>query len=138
MHRKTNTLIHSVLIFPCGNLFQTGAQIMTEVHAPIVASWEAPPWAETSERDDEAVIHSRPVGCLLDLDGGALGVELVQRDEMVFASSDTSVQRTPPYIRVAGQRVDVEDAALLSQFLGAASDLASGAPTASAEAGSPG
>jgi hypothetical protein len=97
---------------------------MSQASTPTLASWSAPSWAETSERDDEALIHSRSIGVLHDLDGDALSVDVVQRDEMIFAPGYASVERTPAYVRVAGQRMDGRQAALLSQLLTTASDLA--------------
>ena len=97
---------------------------MTEASTPIVASWAPPPWAQTSDRDDEALIHTRFIGALPDLEGGPLSVELVQRDEMLFAPDKAAVTRTPPFVRVAGQRMACEQAALLAHLLVAADHLA--------------
>ena len=103
---------------------------MTEASTAIVASWAPPPWAQTTDRDDEALIHTRFIGTLPDLEGDTLSVELVQRDEMLFAPDKTAVTRTPPFVRVAGQRVACEQAALLAHLLVAADHLASDASPA--------
>jgi hypothetical protein len=106
---------------------------VTEARTPIVASWAPPAWAQTSDRDDEALIHTRYIGTLPDLEGGPLSVELVQRDEMLFAPDTAAVTRTAPFVRVAGQRVTCEQAAQLAHLLVVADHLASNSSPATSQ-----
>ncbi len=88
---------------------------MTEAPTSVALRLDTPPWAETSERDDEALIHTSSIGVVPDLDGHPLSVEVVQRDELVFTATTTTVQRAEPYIRVSGQRMDAAGARLLAK-----------------------
>jgi len=85
------------------------------------AAWyDAPPWAESSEPDDQAVIHSRRVGGLVDLDGGELTVDVVRRDDLCLVGGIVGVVREPAWVRVAGVRIAPDRAVELARLLVAA------------------
>ena len=86
-------------------------------------SWNAPPWAQACTTDEDAVIYSRVLGRMRDLNGGDLSVELVQRDELSTTAGTVSVSRRPAYLRVAGELIAAEGAARFAAMLKTASDL---------------
>jgi hypothetical protein len=88
------------------------------------ADWyDAPPWAESSEPDDQAVIHSRRVGSLVDLDGGELAVDVVRRDDLSLIDGVVAVLREPAWVRVAGVRIALDQAVPLARMLESAKAL---------------
>ncbi len=94
------------------------------IHAPsLLASWSAPAWADAFTTDDDAVIYSRMLGHMMDLDGSDLSVELVQRDELDATVESVAVRRQLPYLRLAGERVSADVAAQLADMLMAADAL---------------
>jgi len=105
---------------------------MAQASAHVTASWKAPPWAESSDSDEEAVVHSRIVGALLDLDGRELTVDLVQRDELFLTAAGPAVVREPAWVRVAGVRIGLDQTVQLARMLLSARELAERAePTGS-------
>lgn len=95
------------------------------VRNPSFTAWyDAPPWAESSEPDDQAVIHSRRVGALIDLDGGELAVDVVRRDDLCLVAGIVGVVREPAWVRVAGVRVAPERAIHLARLLASAKEIA--------------
>jgi hypothetical protein len=89
-----------------------------------VARYDAPPWAESSDPDDQAVIHSRRVGSLVDLDGGELAVDVVQRDDLCLAEGSVALRCEPAWIRVAGVRIALDQAIPLARMLKSAKETA--------------
>jgi hypothetical protein len=98
--------------------------------ASVVTSWDAPTWAEDSEYDEAAVIHSRQVSVMEDLEGAELGVVLFQRDELHVPGKEftletagaglaaATVTRTAPHVIIGRSiRVSAEQAQELGQAL---------------------
>ncbi len=83
----------------------------------LITAWQRPWWAQTSESDEDALIHTRHLGRVVSLDGEELGVELVQRDELHWDSPRLSITRDGAWVRVAGFRVGVDEAMRLSEHL---------------------
>src|SRR5690349_5358953 len=94
------------------------------------ASLKTPPWAEASDPDEEAVIHSRRVAALVDLDGGEFAVDLVQRDDLCLTGGGVALVREPAWARVAGVRIGLDQAACLAGMLMLAKEIAEGAAPA--------
>jgi hypothetical protein len=90
---------------------------MAQALAHVAASWKIPPWAESSDPDEEAVIHSRRMGALLDLDGGELAVEVVQRDELCLTAGSAAIVREPAWVRVGGVQLSLDQAFHLAWML---------------------
>jgi hypothetical protein len=90
---------------------------MAQDEAILAASWDAPPWAQSSEVDEQAVIHSRPVGSLADLDGQQLRVDVVQRDDLCLMPGGATVVREPVWLRVAEARLSLDQALRLAKLL---------------------
>jgi hypothetical protein len=102
------------------------------------ASLKTPPWAEASDPDEEAVIHSRRVAALVDLDGGEFAVDLVQRDDLCLTGGGVALVREPAWARVAGVRIGLDQAACLAGMLMLAKEMAEGAsPTGQREVAEP-
>lgn len=102
------------------------------------ASLKTPSWAEVSDPDEEAVIHSRRVAALVDLDGGELAVDLVQRDDLSVTGGGVALVREPAWARVAGVRIGLDQAAYLAGMLMLAKEIAEGAaPTGQGEVTEP-
>jgi hypothetical protein len=95
------------------------------------ASLETPPWAEASDPDEEAVIHSRRMADLIDLDGGELAVDLVQRDDLCLTDDGVALVREPAWARVAGVRIGLDQAACLAGMLISAKEMAERAESTS-------
>jgi hypothetical protein len=100
---------------------------MARARPDIVASWSAPRWAASSDPDEEAVIHCRRVGGLLDLDGGDLLVEVVQRDELSMTAGGVTIVRDPACLMVGGVRLDLDQAVHLAWLLISAREMADAA-----------
>jgi hypothetical protein len=83
---------------------------------PVIATWNAPLWAQTHARDDEAVIYSRKIGAVSEVDGEEISVEVVQRDELSVADLSV-ITRTPAFVRVAWIRVGLSEAHELGRLL---------------------
>ena len=84
---------------------------------PVIAAWGGPRWAQTYDRDDEAVIYSRRIGAVSGMDGDELSVELVQRDEIMIATDGSVITRSPVFVRVAWARVGLTEARELGRLL---------------------
>jgi hypothetical protein len=111
---------------------------MAQALAHVAASWNVPPWAEVSDSDEEAVVHSRRVGTLLDLDGRELAVDLVQRDELLLTAAGPTIVREPAWVRVAGVRIGQDQTVQFARMLLSARELAELAePTSSSLAVKP-
>jgi hypothetical protein len=89
----------------------------------VIASWDAPPWAEACTTDEDAVIYSRVLGRTVNLNGGDMLVELVQRDELGITANTVTITRPPAYLRVAGELIAAEAAACFARMLMTANDL---------------
>jgi hypothetical protein len=88
----------------------------------VVASWSAPAWADESERDEDAVIHTRKIGPLQNLDGAELTIELIQRDETQVIP--TEIVRAPAYVIVGESvRLSLEQASAVGRALAGLKDL---------------
>jgi hypothetical protein len=83
-----------------------------------------PPWAELSEPDEQAVVHSRRVDGLIDLDGGELTVDVVQRDDLRLIDGGIALVREPAWVRVAGVRINLDHAVSLARILLSAKEIA--------------
>ena len=89
----------------------------------VSAGWNPPRWAEACTTDEDAVIHSRVLGRMRDLNGVVLSVELVQRDELSTTADTVSITRRPAYLRVAGELIEADDIAGFAQMLMTANEL---------------
>lgn len=90
---------------------------MAQDQATLAASWTAPTWAETSDTDEQAVVHSRHVGSLADLDGQQLRIDLVQRDDLCLTPGGATVVREPVWLRVAEARLSPDQARRMVKLL---------------------
>jgi hypothetical protein len=88
----------------------------------VVASWNAPPWAEASERDEDAVIHTRKISTLQDHEGSDLTINLIQRDET--QAIPTEIVRASAYV-IIGESVclSLEQASAVGHALTGLQDL---------------
>jgi hypothetical protein len=88
----------------------------------VIASWNAPAWADESERDEDAVIHTRKIGPLQDHEGADLTINLIQRDET--QASLTEIVRAPAYV-IIGESVclSLEQASAVGRALAELKDL---------------
>jgi hypothetical protein len=75
---------------------------MAAVPSDVLACWHAPAWAEASEVDEAAVIHSRRLGSCPGDDGQHHDVWLLQRDEINEPTERVSCTRGPAYMVFAG------------------------------------
>ena len=96
---------------------------MAQDLAAVVAAWQVPLWAQSSDPDGEAVVHSCRVGVVPDLDGDELSVELVQRDEWSFATEVAAVARDTAWVSVGGVRISIDRAARLALLLLSAGEM---------------
>jgi hypothetical protein len=90
---------------------------MATDEATVTASWEAPSWAESSDTDEQAVVHTRHVGSLTDLDGQQLRVDVVQRDDLCLLPGGAMVVREPVWLRVAESRLSLDQALRLARLV---------------------
>ena len=90
---------------------------MTIDESMVNASWGAPAWAEECTTDEDAVIYSRVLGQMMDLNGDELPVELVQRDELSATADTVSITRRPADLRMARALIEAEAAGPLARML---------------------
>ena len=94
---------------------------MTLDTASVIASWEAPSWAESHQIDEQAVIHVRKVGVFrlaaFTSEDSEREVLLVQRDEMDEIRDVGSITRSRAYLLVDGASIAVEQARELARLL---------------------
>ena len=93
---------------------------------PVIATWGPPPWAQSHEHDEEAVIYSRKIGTVAEVDGEELTVEIVQRDEINVATDQSVITRSPAFVRVSCLRVGPREAHELEQLLNSAKNMIEG------------
>ena len=106
-------------------MYPNGKEVraMTIEGSLVSASWDVPSWAEVCSTDEDAVIYSRVLGQMVDLNGGDLSVELVQRDELSISADTVSFIRRPAYLRVAGELIEAQGIARFARMLMTANDL---------------
>jgi len=94
---------------------------MTLDTASVIASWEAPSWAESHHVDEQAVIHVRKVGVFrlaaFTSKDSEREVLLVQRDEMDEVGDVGSITRSRAYLLLDGESIAVEQARELARLL---------------------
>jgi hypothetical protein len=89
-----------------------------------MTSWDAPFWSQSSEWAESAVLHSRRIGSVPDLEGETLVIDLVQWDSVSVSPDLAAVERGPLWIRVGGVRVGLEEARRLAALLAVATGYA--------------
>jgi hypothetical protein len=87
---------------------------VTQDSTHVVASWNVPAWAETSETDEDAVIHTGSLGITIGLDREEVTTEIVQRDERSLTPEAVLMNRDSAWVRLSGIRLSVDDAAALA------------------------